>query len=399
MVDWDKVQELRSKGWDWGDIAKDPAVDFHPDASAGDPGRALRALYHRSGRRTQKTAAESAAPKRPSKEEAERKWTLTRIGYLAVPTVGIWFLLAYVAPSPVGIIVPAIPYLALVLAGVAFLLIYALWRRTEGRRWTAVYRRTVVVGVVLGIVVAGAIGLAGSVIFGCPYLPPSSSLSTNGASGWESGSIAAWHQNGVPVVFFYGATWCPYCSASSWAVYKALTEFSNVTGVTLDFSAQHDVYPGTPEAVLANAHLGPKKGNGPGAALLVAEDTSGVDGTYPPTASCYEQAYVSAYAAGIPFVVLNGQYVHVGTIVNPASLAPWNSANTSGSGAATVRGDVLNETGAPWSAVQSGTWWIMAYLAKDLGYSSTTVGVLVTDYGWTTADKTNVVSDLQSLGS
>ncbi|HYA11178.1 MAG TPA: hypothetical protein VEH10_05880, partial [Thermoplasmata archaeon] len=124
----------------------------------------------------------------------------------------------------------------------------------------------------------------------------------------------------------------------------------------------------------------------------------GVDGTYPPTASCYEQAYVSAYAAGIPFVVLNGQYVHVGTLVNPASLATWNSANGSG-GPATVRGAVLNETGAPWSAVQSAAWWIMAYLAKDLGYSSTTVGVLVTDYGWTTADKTNVVSDLQSLGS
>jgi hypothetical protein len=47
MVDWDRVEQLRSKGWDWDQIAEDEKVGFHPDASVHDPGRALRGLYHR----------------------------------------------------------------------------------------------------------------------------------------------------------------------------------------------------------------------------------------------------------------------------------------------------------------------------------------------------------------
>jgi len=393
MVDWDKVQELRSKGWDWSDIAKDPSVDFHPDASAGDPARALRALYHRSGRRTKTATVEAAPPKRLRKEEAERKWTLTRIGYLLVPTVVVWFALAYVAPSPVGLLVPAIPYLALGMAGVAIILLYALWRKTEGPRWTAVYRRTLIGGVVLGLVVAGTIGLAGSVVFGCPYLPPPSSLSSDGSSGWSTGPLAAWQENGVPVVFFYGSTWCPYCSASSWAIYKALTEFATVSNVHTDYSSLTDVYSGTPEIVLASAQLGPKLGHGPGVSFQAAEDTSGVEGNYPTTGSCYQQAYVTAYASGIPFAAVNGQVVHDGTLVNPSDLAPWNSANGS---AGTVRADVLNETGAPWAAVDAQAWWIMTFIAKDLG---TPVATLASEYGWSSNDQTQVSSDLSSLGS
>jgi len=395
MVDWDKVQDLRSKGWEWSEIAEDPGVDFHPDKAAGDPGRQLRALYHRSGRKVQKAAAEAAPARRVSKEERERKWTLTRIGYLAVPTVAIWAGLAYAAPSPVGLLVPAIPYLALALAVVAFLLIYALWRKTEGARWTAVYRRTLIGGVVLGMVVAGSIGLAGALVFGCPYLPPSSSLTGESSSGWSTGSMAAWQGNGVPVVFFYGATWCPYCSASSWAIYKALTEFASVSNTPTSHSSLSDVYAGTPEIVLANAALAPKNGHAPGVDFEAAEDTSGVEGTYPGTASCYQQAYISAYASGIPFVVVNGQLVHTGSLVDPAALAPWNYANGTG-GQSTVRGDVLNETGTPWSAVQDQAWWIMAFVAKELG---TPVATLASEYGWSSATTSGVTSDLSAIGS
>jgi len=395
MVDWDKVQELRSKGRDWGEIARDPSVDFHPDASAGDPGRALRALYHRSGRRAPKGPVEAASAKRKGKNDAERKWTLTRVGYLAVPVVGLWFLLAYVAPSPIGILVPAIPYLALGLAVASFILIYALWRRTEGPRWSRIYRNTVIGGAVLGLVVAGGIGLAGAVVFGCPYLPPASSLSGESSSGWSTGPLSAWHQNGEPVVFFYGATWCPYCSASSWAIYKALSEFGSVTNVNTGHSSLSDVYPGTPEVVLAGAQVGPKNGHGPDVAVQVAEDTSGVDGTYPPTASCYEQAYVTSYATGIPFVVVGGQVLHVGALVDPAALATWNYANGS-VGATVVKNSVLNETGNPWIYVQNQAWWVMAFIAKDLG---TPVGTLASEYGWSSGTTAQVTTDLQNLGS
>ena len=398
MVDWDRVQELRSKGWDWSDIAKDPKVDFHPDASAGSPARALRALYHRSGRRAQTAGA--APTKRERKEETERKWTLARVGYLTVPLVGIWFVIAYVAPSPVGLLVPAIPYFALALAVVAFVLIYALWRRTEGPRWSKVYRTTVVGGVVLGVVAAGAIGLAGSLIFGCPYLPPASSLSDAGGSGWSTGSMAAWQDNGVPVVFYYGATWCPYCSASSWALFKALSEFSTVTNAPLDHSALNDVYPGTPEVNLANAQLGPKNGHPAAIDFQVAEDASGVDGTYPGTSSCYQQAYVTAYASGIPFFVINGQIVHAGSLVNPNDLSQWNLATAGAGGQTTVLNSVLNENGQPWTFVQPQAWWIMAFIAKDLGYTATTVNTIggSSYYGWSSATLNGVITDLTILG-
>src|SRR5208282_1828723 len=118
MVDWDRVEELRSKGYDWDRIADDPKVGFHPDRSVEQPGRALRGLYHRQRsreRRRGETPAAAVGPSKQDREKAERKWTLARIGYLLVPIFGIWFALAYLVPSPVGLVLPAIPYLALVL--------------------------------------------------------------------------------------------------------------------------------------------------------------------------------------------------------------------------------------------------------------------------------------------
>jgi hypothetical protein len=396
MVDWDRVQELRSKGWDWADIAADPKVDFHPDASAGSPARALRALYHRTGRRVQPAVGTAPASKRAQKDERERRWTLTRVGFLLVPTVGLWFALAFVAPSPVGILVPAVPYLALVFAGVAVILLYALWRHTEGPRWSSALRRTVVYGAVLGIVMAGTIGLAGSLLFGCPYLPPASSLTGTGGSGWQTGALPAWQTAGKPVVFFYGSTWCPYCSASSWAIWKALNGYGTVSGALLSHSSLTDVYPGTPEVILASATLGSRNGHGAALDFQAAEDTSGVDGTYPGTASCYQQAYVSSYATGIPFLVVNGQYVHVGTLIDPSNLEPWNWSNSGNSlsGATTVQNSVSGGSGQPWAYVQDQAWWIMAFLAKAIG---TPVPTLASEYGWSAQTTSNVQNYTASL--
>ncbi|HXQ48873.1 MAG TPA: hypothetical protein VN842_03745, partial [Thermoplasmata archaeon] len=165
MVDWDRVEQLRSKGWEWDEIADDPKVGFTADSGAGDPGRALRVLYHR---RRSKSPPRDSSPKKGRKDvdAFESKWTLLRVGYLLVPVLAVWFAVAFLAPSPVGLILPAIPYLALGLAVVAFVLIYALLRAE--RRWTKVYRNTVIGGVVLGLVFTGVVGLSGSLLFGCP---------------------------------------------------------------------------------------------------------------------------------------------------------------------------------------------------------------------------------------
>ncbi len=378
MVDWDRVEELRSKGVAWGEIADDPKVGFHADASAGDPGRALRALYHRSKARTRRKPSAPSTPRRIG-AAGDSRWSLVRIGYLALPVVAVWFLLAYVAPSPVGILVPAIPWLGLALAVVAFVFVYALWRSTGGRRWSPVLRGTLIGGIILGLVVGGAIALAGSLIFGCPYLPPASALATQ-PGGWSSGHISPWQEGGKPVLYFYGATWCPYCSASSWAIWKTLTEFGTVSGADFThYSSSTDVYPNTPEVVLAGIQLSSSS-----IAFQVSEDTSGVGGTTPVTSSCYQLAYVSAYSGGsIPFGVVNGQYIHYGSsFVDPANLQPWEKT-----GDLAVKESVANETntsGSPWTYIQDATWWLMAFLAKATGIAVATLATEVSPH-WSSA--------------
>jgi thiol-disulfide isomerase/thioredoxin len=395
MVDWDRVEQLRSKGWDWDRIAADPKVGFHADASVHDEGRALRGLYHRQKSRAGRAGTDSTS-KRPSKTEeaaTERKWNLPRLGYLLTPLFGLWFLLAYVAPSPVGILLPAFPWLGIALAVAAFILLFGLLRTRE-KRWSPALRTTLISGIVLGLVVSASAGIVGYVAFGCPYLPPASSLANTPGPGWAKASVSPWQDSGKPVLYFYGASWCPFCSAGSWAIYKALSEFGSVTGANaaLGFSSLTDTDAGTPEIIIAD--LGYSSSS---ISLVVTEDTSGVDGNFPGTSDCFEQAYVSAYSGNsIPFVVINGQYIHGGTpIIQPPTLSAYTYAASQGNGAATVLGQVQTENGSGWSAVNQQAWWMMAFLVKGTGES---VATLSHQYSWSSATTTAVNLDVDQLG-
>jgi thiol-disulfide isomerase/thioredoxin len=394
MVDWDRVELLRSRGWDWDRIAADPKVGFHPETSVKDSGRALRGLYHRQKSREGRKGREEPVirPSKEDKEATERKWNLPRIGYLVTPIIGIWFLLAYVAPSPVGILVPAFPWLAIGFAGAAFVLLFGLLRN-PGRRWSPVFRTTLIAGIVLGLFVSGLVGVTGYLAFGCPYLPPASTLAGLPGPGWAKANVGAWQEGGKPVMYFYGASWCPYCSASSWAIYKALTEFGSVSGAdgAIQFSSLSDVYAGTPEIVIANLGFSSST-----VSLVVTEDTSGVDGTFPGTNNCFEQAYVGAYSAGsIPFLVVNGQYVHGGsTIVDPALLASYTYSQTGGSGAGTMLSQVQTENGSGWNVVSDQAWWIMAVLTVSSGKS---VQQLATEYGWSKTTQNEVTGYVSQI--
>jgi glutaredoxin len=384
MVDWDRVAELRSKGWDWDRIADDPKVGFHPDASVREPGRALRALYHRQKSRERRQGPSAPTPKKAAEEE-ERRWTLPRVGYLLTPVFGIWFVIAYLVPSPVGLILPALPYLALALAVAAFLLLFGLWR-SEKARWSKLFRTTLVTGVVLGLLISAMIAVGGLLFFGCPYLPSAGSATSQPGQGWTSVSVSPWQDSGRPVVYYYAATWCPYCSASSWALWKALTEFGTVSGAYTDYSSPSDVYASTPEIVLANAQF-----SSTSIAFQVSEDTSGNDGTFPGTSNCYQQAYFSAYGGNsIPFLVINGQYIHGGSsLLDPAKLQSW-----AGSGATTVQQSVASESGQPWSYVQDQACWVMAFMAKSTGESAS---ALASQYHWSSAVQSAVALDMNSI--
>ncbi|MEM0128920.1 MAG: DUF929 family protein [Thermoplasmata archaeon] len=401
MVDWDRVEELKAKGKSWEEIAADPKVGFRPDVSVSQAGPALRRLYYRRKSREDRVPAPASTPRRAD-PEGDRRWGLARIGYLLVPLVGIWFAIAYVAPSPVGLILPAIPYIALILAVVAFLLAFGLLR--TDRRWTKVFRSTLIVGIILGLVFTGLVALTAT-LSGCPFLPSASSLAAQPGPGWAAtpSFVSPWHQDGKPVLYFYGATWCPYCSASSWALYKALTEFQpnfnpndgsyGIPGLAAGFSSASDVYPQTPEMILANAAV-----TSPTISFLVSEDTSGIEGNFPGTANCVQQAYVSAYSgSAIPFVVVNGQYVHGGSsLIDPGLLSSYAGSTT---GWSQVQQGVLTESGTPWSVVGPQAAWVTAYLVKASGES---VAQLAQTYHgpdqWTSGMQSMVNADLSQLG-
>ena len=409
MVDWDRVEELRSKGWDWDRIADDPKVGFHPEASVREPGRALRALYHRQRLRERRRGQEVSRPTpRKAAETTERHWTLTRIGYLVTPIAGLWFLLAFLIPSPVGLIVAAIPWLALVFAVAVFILLFGLWR-SEKERWSKELRNTVVVGVVLGLVISGVIALGGILFFGCPYLPSASSATAEpGGQGWTSVPASAWQEGGKPVLYFYGATWCPYCSASSWALWKALTEFQTgfsggtggIPGTSFYYSNPGDVYPNTPEVVLGSAAV-----TSPALAFQVSEyywtTSVGTAGTFPATSNCIQQAYVTAYSGtSIPFVVINGQILHASSsLIDPNDLSSYAAT-----GVNTVANSVLTESGTPWAVVQAQAGWIAAFIIKCNGYTTVSAFLAANTglsnpgkYQWTTSFTSLVNSDLSLI--
>ena len=349
MVDWDAVERLRSKGWDWERIAADPRAEFHAEEGMGEPGRALRALYYQRRSKAQRRPAGGGGSRKTEAADDRPKWTLARAGFIVAPAFGIWLALAYVFPSPVGTYLPAFPILLLLFLAGAFVLAYGLLRASE--RWNTVLRNGAIVGVVLGFALSGMLGLA-AVLGGCPTL--SSSLGPEPGQ-WEKANNPAWQVNGAPVFFFYGSVACPFCSASSWAIQFALNKFGTVSGTYYDHSSLTDTFPGTPEVVLANAKL-----VSPYVGLDILETTDNAHITYPGFASCTQQAYVSAYdATGIPFVVVNGQYIHAGTLVDPGQLAGLN--------ATTVENQISSQQGAAWNAVQSQGYFLIAYLVKANG--------------------------------
>ncbi|MCI4324973.1 MAG: DUF929 domain-containing protein [Thermoplasmata archaeon] len=348
MVDWELVERRRSKGWDWDRVAEDPKVDFHADDAAGDPGRALRAMYYQRKSKTKRRPSPSAAG--GVDVESGAGWSLERVASVVAPLLIVWFVIAYFIPSPVGTYLPAIPDLVVIMLLGVGLLAFAMLR--SANRWNTGIRNALVAGVVLGIVVAGGFGVA-ALVSGCPTL---TSQTTGEPGSFEKANNALWADSGAPVFFFYGSAACPYCSASSWAMVVALEAFGTLSGTYYDRSNPSDVYPNTPEVVLAGATFQSKW-----VSLHVAESTDDNTITAASTTGCMESAYVSSYdsVGSIPFVVIGGQYIHIGAMVNPASLQGLN--------ATTVQEQITAQSGSAWNAISPTAYLLEAFLVKANG--------------------------------
>lgn len=355
MVDWDQVERLRGKGWDWSRIAEDERVEFQADASGGDAGRQLRTLYYQRRSKAQRRgSAGKRAVEGGSDEASEKPPLLLRLGYLLVPFFGLWALLAFLVPSPVGVLLPWLDLLLLTLVAAA-VLIFALFRATI--RWEAALRAPLIAGIALGLVTAGAIFVVAS-FEGCPTLQSNAAAAE--PQNWVRYANPAWSVNGAPVFFFYGSIACPYCSASSWAMYYAFKQFGTFSGYTLTHSNPSDTPANIPEVDLSSATLVSSYVN-----LQVYEGTDDNQITTPPLPTCQLHSYVITYDTGgtIPFVVIGGTYVHSGqSLVNPS--ATINASTGAPYSPQEVQNQIDAKSGPVWDQVSPAAYALEAILIK-----------------------------------
>jgi hypothetical protein len=228
-------------------------------------------------------------------------------------------------------------------------------------------------GVGVAILVAlSAVGVAGW------YLPPAcqplATATTPEPMGWEKAADPAWTVSGAPVLYFVGSVACPYCDASSWPVYLAMLALGN-----LDSGSNQTSSSGVPTPPFVQSNPGDTPPSIPGidlAQVNVSSDyvslvplVGNVDTTItiPAADSCSEQGYISEYDTGgsIPFIAINGQYFHVGSLVNVTALEGYTPQH--------IWGQLLNQTQPAWGAISPEMYMIEALLVKVNGGQPTSV--------------------------
>jgi hypothetical protein len=310
MVDWERVGRLRSKGVDWDEIAEDEKVHFTPPKGVEDAGKALKALYYSKRSRGQGSRG----------KEVEKEALMVRVkralipAGLAVAIIGaIWFAFADYT-SLVGVFLPAYPGVLLVaVAGIVILAIgMVLGTSRLGEGW----KKPVAFGIVVGLVLSGGLALL-AIGLGLPNLTPAYAEPASIGHGWQgTHNQKMWLSGeGLPVLFFYGSLACPFCGASSWAIYRALQDFGTFSSSPACSSSNPgDEYPDTPELNLG--------------AMTYTSDYIAVDmkegqdnqAISTPGLSLYEEAYVHYYDSGgyLPLYVIGGVWIQNSAIVDPS---------------------------------------------------------------------------------
>ncbi len=287
---------------------------------------------------------------RPARTRPRRDWKddVARVGTVLAVAGIVWLVLALLFPAPIGVIVPAFPHLAvLVLVGVGLLSVGWVLGSTSLQRSGA---KLAAVGVVLGLV------FAGSTVFlaaqeGIPTLDRSP---VSVAQGWVKANNAVWKSGALPVLFYYGSAGCPYCAASSWALYEALLQFGSVTGYTYTTSDPNDVYPNTPAIDLAHASL---------SSSYISMDVKAGDNNLQisvPPLSPVESAYVTTYnpSSSLPFYSAGGIYFRVGTLVDPSLYASGGVPLTP----TEVLQVLSSQSGTLYQAIHQAQVYVEAYL-------------------------------------
>ncbi|HKV86701.1 MAG TPA: DUF929 family protein [Candidatus Dormibacteraeota bacterium] len=140
--------------------------------------------------------------------------------------------------------------------------------------------------------------------------------------------------SGRPMVFYYGAEFCPYCAAERWPIIIALSRFGTFTGLQTTSSSSTDVYPNTPTFTFRGATYTSQ--------YVEFESVETTDRNQNPlqTPTAAQQQIVSRYDSSgvIPFVDFGNRYEFTGATYLPDKLGgmSWQAV-----------ADALQDQGSP----------------------------------------------------
>jgi hypothetical protein len=135
--------------------------------------------------------------------------------------------------------------------------------------------------------------------------------------------------NGLPLVTYMGAEYCPFCAGERWPLIVALSRFGTFDNLQLSHSASNDVYPNTPTfSFVGSSYSSPYLDFSPVELQSNVPSGNGYQQLQTPTPAqttllqTYDAApYVPASSAGsIPFIDFAGQYLVSGASFDVGTL-------------------------------------------------------------------------------
>ncbi len=121
---------------------------------------------------------------------------------------------------------------------------------------------------------------------------------------------------GKPLVFYYGAEYCPYCAAERWAIIVALSRFGTFSGLKTTTSTSTDIFPNTPTFTFHGATYASQ--------YIEFQAVEETDRNQQPldTPTAAQLALIHSYDTfgSIPFVDFGNRYAFGGATYKPDSL-------------------------------------------------------------------------------
>jgi hypothetical protein len=162
--------------------------------------------------------------------------------------------------------------------------------------------------------------------------------------------------SGKPLIFFMGAGFCPYCASERWAIVRALYNFGSWQGLIETTSAEHD------EKYLNIATLDFSRAKYTSDYVdFIGRETT--DRNFEPLQELTEKDYeiIDTFNPDqiIPFLLIDGQYMQVGSGYSPQLLEGMDHTK--------VMTEIENSASPLGNAIKTETDNITAFICESIG--------------------------------